>query len=269
MERAPACLRGAPPPWSVCMREPLYDTIGTGYAAVRRRDPRIYARVVEALEGCRTVLDVGAGTGSYEPEDRWVLGVEPSLEMIRQRAPNAAPCMQGFAEHLPFGDGAVDAVTAFLTIHHWSDLERGLSEAARVARRRVVILTWLPSFARALWFTDAYLPEAAALDEPRFPTLEGLERFLGPLSATPVPVPHDCVDGFFGAYWKRPAAYLDPAVRAGISVLHQVDPASLARALAALARDLRSGAWAERFAGLLDLDELDLGYRLVVAERRA
>lgn len=244
----------------------IYDRIGVGYAGVRRPDPRIHARVLAALEGCRTVVNVGAGTGSYEPADRWVLGVEPSAEMIRQRAPSAAPCIQATAESLPFVDGSVDAATAFLTIHHWTDRDRGLAEMRRIAKRRVVVFTWLTSFARDYWMNDAYLPEVAALDAGRFPTIEQIEGVIGPVTVHTIPIPHDCADGFYGAYWRRPEAFLDPRVRAGISIFQQIDRPILERALGALARDIDSGAWSARFSHVTNLQDLDLGYRLVVSE---
>jgi SAM-dependent methyltransferase len=240
----------------------LYDVIGGGYSAQRRPDPRIASAIVRALDDAEWVLNVGAGAGSYEPVDRRVVAVEPAWSMIRQRPPAAAPVVQASAVDLPFRDGAFAAALAILTIHHWPDRARGLAELARVARRRVVVLTWDPATS-GFWLVDDYFPELLAIDRPIFPCLEELERVLGVLDVRPVPVPHDCVDGFLGAYWRRPAAYLDAAVRAGMSTftkLGEVD-AGLAR----LRRDLEDGTWTRRHGWLLERMELDLGYRLVVA----
>lgn len=240
----------------------LYDAIGGGYSAQRRPDPRIAAAIVRALDDAESVLNVGAGAGSYEPSDRHVVAVEPAWSMIHQRASAAAPAVQASAIDLPFRDGAFAATLAILTIHHWPDRARGLAELARVARRRVVVLTWDPG-PSGFWLVDDYFPELVAIDRPIFPTLADFERAWGALDVRPVPVPHDCVDGFLGAYWRRPEAYLDAAVRAGMSTftkLRDVD-AGLAR----LRSDLADGTWRRRHGHLLERTELDLGYRLVVA----
>jgi SAM-dependent methyltransferase len=237
----------------------LYDTIGRDYAQRRRTDPRIAARVVAALEGVGSVVNVGAGTGSYEPVDRPVLAVEPSRVMIRQRRPGTAPAICASASDLPLRDASFDAALAVLTLHHWSDLERGLEELRRAARRRVVILTCDPSF-EGFWLTD-YLPEILEIDRRVLPPLSVLEHHLGRLVTIDVPIPHDCTDGFLGAYWRRPHAYLRPDVRSAISIfakLRDVEPG-----LAALRADLASGEWLRRYGHLLERSELDLGYRLV------
>ena len=240
----------------------LYDRIGRTYAETRRPDPRIDAAIRRALGGATSVVNVGAGAGSYEPPQT-VLAVEPSAVMIAQRPAGLAPAVQAAAEAIPLEDGAVDAALAVLTIHHWPDLERGFAEMRRVARR-IVVLTWDPGMAREFWLSAAYLPDdAVEWDVARCPTLETVARLIGPgAEVTPVPVPHDCSDGFFGAFWRRPEAYLDPVVRAGISNLAQFGDA-LAPAFDRLAADLESGEWHRRHAGLLGLDELDLGYRIV------
>lgn len=240
----------------------IYDEIGRTYASTRRPDPRIEAAVRAALGDARTVVNVGAGTGSYEPPQT-VLAVEPSAAMIAQRPEGAAPAVQAAAEHLPLPDGAYDAALAILTIHHWADPALGVSELRRVARR-VVVLTWDPGYAEAFWLVRDYLPESAAFDRGRMPSIAQVRGWMGGADVTPVPVPHDCVDGFFGAFWRRPEAYLDPRVRAGISNLAQLG-APVDRAVAALRADLASGAWHERNRGLLRLEELDLGYRLLAS----
>ncbi|HEX8262182.1 MAG TPA: class I SAM-dependent methyltransferase [Allosphingosinicella sp.] len=238
-----------------------YDRIGLNYAQLRKPDPRIAAAIDGALGGARSVLNVGAGAGSYEPAGREVTALDPSIEMIRQRSAPAAAVVQGRAEELPFGDDSFDAAMAALTVHHWSDRPEGLREIRRVTRGPVVILAYDPGF-RGFWLTD-YLPELIGLDEAQMPRLTEYEKWLGPVTIVPVPIPHDCTDGFLCAYWRRPAAYLDPRARAAMSsfwALGDVSPA-----LARLEADLESGAWAERYGGLLALDEHDCGYRLVVA----
>jgi SAM-dependent methyltransferase len=237
-----------------------YDTIGVNYAELRRPDPRIARVIAEALGPARTVLNVGAGTGSYEPDDRVVTAVEPSREMILKRRPAAARAIQASADDLPFGDGSFDAAMAVLTVHHWPDKAAGLAEMRRVTRGRIVLFTYDP--AHRPWLTD-YLPELAVLDEAQMPAMADYERWLGPVEITPVLVPHDCIDGFLYAYWRRPEAYLDAHIRSGSSSFWAIGNAEAG--LRALGDDLESGAWARRHASLLALDAYDAGYRLVVA----
>lgn len=239
-----------------------YDRIGIHYAELRRPDPRIEARIAQALGSAQTVLNVGAGAGSYEPRDRQVTALEPSIEMIRQRPASAAPVIQGKAEELPFDDDSFDASMAVLTVHHWSDKAKGLREMRRVTRGRIVILTYDPAF-RDFWLAD-YIPELVALDEAQMPPLTAYQQWLGPVSIAPVPIPHDCTDGFLSAYWRRPQAYLDERVRAAISSFWVIGDVS--DALRRLREDLASGAWAARYGHLLELDSRDCGYRLVVAQ---
>ncbi|MGO1118117.1 class I SAM-dependent methyltransferase [Rhodovibrionaceae bacterium A322] len=239
----------------------IYDTIGINYADLRRPDARIAARIGAALGSAETVLNVGAGAGSYEPRDRQVTALEPSAKMIAQRPAGAAPCVQGFAEDLPFEGGAFDAVMAVLTVHHWSDQARGLRELRRVARGPVVILTFDPDF-QGFWLAD-YLPELISLDDANMPSLNAYAPHLGPVEITTVPVPHDCSDGFLGGYWRRPAAYLDARVRSAISCFWSMN--RLEEGLARLAQDLESGGWERKYGELLTREDLDLGYRLVVA----
>jgi SAM-dependent methyltransferase len=243
------------------MSEALYDRIGVGYSGYRRPDPRIAARVEAALGECRSVLNVGAGAGSYEPRDRSVVAVEPSAEMIRQRPPAAAPVIRASAARLPFVDRSFDASLAILTVHHWPDKARGLAEMRRVARERVVVLTWDPEHA-GFWLVQDYLREIYELDRRQFPTLREIERAIGPIEAEALPVPADCTDGFLGAYWRRPAEYLDPRVRAAISTFSKLDAAA---AIARLAAELTDGTWRARHREILNRSELDVGYRLVVA----
>lgn len=242
---------------------PLYDEIGTSYAGHRRPDPRIAAHIEAALGDDHRILNVGAGTGSYEPADRDVVAIEPSRVMIEQRAPGSAPVVQGGAEALPVRDGAFDAALAVLTIHHWRDHHAGIAELRRVARRQIV-LTWDPSYNDQFWLTTEYVPTAIVADAD-VPTLDPIAGLLENPRIVAVPIPYDCTDGFYAAYWRRPEAYLDPAVRAGISLFPRMDQGDLARGIERLRADLESGEWHRRHADLLDRDELDLGYRLVVA----
>ena len=240
----------------------LYDQIGVNYRSHRRPDPRIAAAIVDALGPARTVLNVGAGAGSYEPTDRRVLAVEPSPEMIRQRPPGAAPVVQASATALPFADRAFDATLAVLTVHHWPDRARGLAELRRVARERAVILTW-EADAAPFWLVDEYFPELLTIDRSIFEPIDALRRMLGPIEVRPVAVPHDCVDGFLGAYWRRPEAYLDPAVRGAMSTFTKIG--DVEPGVERLRRDLADGTWRRRHGELLGRESLDLGYRLIVA----
>ncbi|HEX6688150.1 MAG TPA: methyltransferase domain-containing protein [Solirubrobacterales bacterium] len=251
------------------MTDAAYDRIGVGYTQARRTDPTIAARIVEALGDARTVLNVGAGTGSYEPADREVTAVEPSAEMISQRPPGAAPVVQASAEALPFEDDSFDAAMAIVSDHHWRDRGAGLREMARVARHRVLLLNADPSLALEFWLTRDYLPGFASLIPERY-RHKGhwraeLESLLGKIDVQPVPVPHDCLDGFYQAYWRRPSAYCDKRIRHGISVFHRLPEDKVAAAMERLRRDLDDGTWKERNARLLDLSELDVGLRLVTA----
>jgi SAM-dependent methyltransferase len=211
------------------------------------------------------VLNVGAGTGSYEPAELEVTAVEPSAVMRAQRPPGAAPAVDATAERLPFGDDSFDAAMSVLSIQHWRDPDRGLAELRRVARGRVVLFAWEPATLDDSWLVRDYLPEFSEL-VPAGYTLDDAAAALGGGRIEPVPIPHDCRDGFLHAYWRRPRAYLDPQVRAGISVFHFLGEDVVERALARLAADLDSGEWERRNADLLELEQLDLGYRLVVTE---
>src|SRR5688572_15478037 len=240
-----------------------YDRIGIDYSELRKPDPRIAALIENALGPAETILNVGAGTGSYEPTGRQVTAVEPSLQMIRQRRSEAARVIQGCAEELPFDDDSFDASMAILTVHHWPDKERGLRELRRVTRGRIVLLTFDPSH-RGAWLTE-YLPELAALDEVQMPVMSDYEKWLGSVQISPVPIPHDCTDGFLHAYWRRPAAYLDARIRSGSSSFWSIKSAE--EGLARLREDLERGDWGRRYSELLTLDACDVGYRLVISTR--
>jgi SAM-dependent methyltransferase len=238
-----------------------YDIIGKDYAELRKPDRRI-ARIIEsALGSAQTVLNVGAGTGNYEPTDRSLIAAEPSVAMIRKRSPAAAKVVQASADDLPFDDKSFDASMAILTIHHWPDKEAGLREMLRVTRGRIVLLTFDPT--QRPWLTD-YLPKLAELDEAQMPTMVDYERWLGSVQIRPVLVPHDCSDGFLYATGAGPAAYLDTRIQSGSSSFWAISNAEAG--LQNLRRDLESGEWERHYAELLTLDEYDAGYRLVVAD---
>jgi SAM-dependent methyltransferase len=245
--------------------EAVYDAIGQRYHQTRQPDPRLAQAIRAALGEVRTVLNVGAGTGSYEPTDLPVVAVEPALTMIQQRPAGAAPVVQAVAEYLPWADAAFDATLAILTVHHWRDRAAGLAELRRVARQRVVVLTWDPAYGETFWLTREYFPAILALDVPRFPSLSTFAGSLGDFTVHPLLIPHDCQDGFLGAFWQRPGAYLDPNIRRAISGFAQLPPAVVEAGLARLAADLSSGHWQARFGWLCQHTSLDLGYRLIVA----
>ncbi|MDT0265814.1 MerR family transcriptional regulator [Streptomyces sp. DSM 44915] len=243
----------------------LYEVIGADYPATRRTEPRIAAQVNAALGDARTVLNVGAGTGSYEPADREVVAVEPSAVMRARRPPGAAPCVAAHAEHLPFPDQSFDAAMAFSTVHHWRDPLAGLREMRRVARR-VVVFTHDASEAgwrQRFWLIRDYLPEVAGLVAGR-PSVVDLARAVGG-RLEPVLIPWDCADGFFEAHWRRPEGYLHEPVRRAVSMWTRVGPAAERRAVRELGADLDSGRWAERNRDLVELDAAELGLRLLIA----
>jgi SAM-dependent methyltransferase len=244
-----------------------YDAIGDGYAGYRRADPRIAAAVHDALGDARSVVNVGAGTGSYEPRDRPVIPIEPSRAMALQRDPALAPAVFGVAESLPLADGTVDAAMAVLTIHHWADVSRGLTELLRVTRRRIVLLTVDVDVEADMWLLRDYLPEIVERDRREFPAIARIVAELqAPTRVIPVPVPADCHDGFLLAFWNRPEAVLDPGARAATSGFARTDRTRETEAVTRLERDLATGAWDARHGHLRGLAELDLGLRLVVAE---
>lgn len=250
------------------MPRAAYDEIGVGYARHRQPDPRIQAAIASALGAARTVLNVGAGTGSYEPTERCVVAIEPSSAMIAQRPRGAAPCVQGRAESLPFGDGAFDAGMALLTVHHWATPRDGLRELARVARG-VVVFCFDPTLHNDFWLWRDYIPAIAHLRTTAgAPSVEEIASCIDADQVETVVVPHDCVDGFGWAYWRRPEAYLDEGVRRGISGFGLAPPNDVRSGLDRLRADLASGAWHEKYGSLLDLDAIDGGFRLIVRHMR-
>jgi SAM-dependent methyltransferase len=264
MPRAARCKRAAQdsPLRPEATAGALYDAIGHTYSGARTTEPRIARVIWQALGDARSVLNVGAGTGSYEPCDRDVTAVEPSAVMRAQRPPGAAPCVAARAESLPFPDDTFDAAMAVLSDHHWRDPIAGLLEMRRVARR-VVVFQWDNLLIPRFWLVRDYVPEYISLGRGR-PTLAARAAAIG-ADMTPVPIPWDCVDGFFHAYWRRPEAYLQESVRRGTSFWTRVGVEAERRAVAALAADLASGAWQRRNHHLVGLAEADLGARLLVA----
>jgi len=246
-----------------------YERNGLGYAALRRPDPRIAAYIHRALGGARTVLNVGAGAGSYEPDDRYVVAVEPSAAMRAQRPSQRVPAMDATAERLPFDDDSFDAVMATLTVHQWSDPDTGLQEMRRVSRGVVAILTFDAPALQDFWLCD-YLPEVIAVEQQRFPAISRIVHALGgSAEVTPLPIPHDCTDGFGEAYYARPEAFLDADVRAAQSGWVLADADAVRRGVDKLAADLSSGVWDERHGALRQQPERIGAVRLIVARPEA
>jgi SAM-dependent methyltransferase len=243
----------------------LYDELGKSYTATRRADPRIYAHIARALDDATSVVNIGAGTGSYEPPQT-IAAVDPSLTMLSQRPADAAPVVQAVAEHLPLRANCADAAMAILTVHHWRDVEAGIAEMRRVARRRIVIFTSQFDKISRFWLLAEYLPAALDLERQQAVPVELLTSLLDRPRVEPVTIPHDCEDGFGVAYWRRPEAYLDPLVRSGISLLSRTDPDQLRSGLTRLADDLESGRWQREHADLVERDSLDLGFCLVIGD---
>jgi SAM-dependent methyltransferase len=247
------------------MEQPLYDQIGRQYTSTRRPDARIAAAILGALGDADSVVNVGAGAGAYEPVGRSLVAVEPSWQMIRQRSGGGLLVVQASAEALPFPAGRFDAALAVLTLHHWADWRRGLGEMKRVADR-LVIFTIEPREVGNFWLTEAYFPEIAGLDRGRCPSVDEIVEYLGNCRVNHVAIPHDCDDGFLAAFWRRPEAYLDPRVRAGMSGFALLEQDVVDRGVARLKSDLESGDWERRFGHIRALEALDVCYRLLVTD---
>jgi SAM-dependent methyltransferase len=250
---------------------PVYDTIGLGYVAHRRPDPR-WVAVIDHHVGAGAgagglVVNVGAGTGSCEPTDCAVLAVEPSSVMVAQRLAGAAPAVRASASALPLRSGRADVALAILTVHHWDDAAAGLAELCRIAPQRLVLAIDFEMHAN-FWLLEEYLPEVGDHTRRCGPASGEIAAAIGATTSVPLLVPRDMEDGVLGAYWCRPEAYLDPGVRANCSGLALADPAVVARGIERLDADLANGAWHERHAELDDFDAMDLGYRLLVADAR-
>jgi SAM-dependent methyltransferase len=248
------------------MSRPAYNRIGSNYSDFRRPDPRLEAAIWAALGDARSIVNVGAGTGSYEPRDREVIAVEPSPVMIAQRPAGAAVAIEGVAESLPLEDKSVDAAMGVLTIHHWNDLDAGLAELRRVARCRIVLVTLDAAAIAKAWIVKDYFPKAGELDREVMPTMTALRNRLPGAEIEPLPVPRGCLDGFTIARWDRPELLLDPEVRRASSIWHRMPAEATERGLERLRADLESGRWDEKYGHLRTQAELDIGLRLVRAE---
>ncbi|MDY6843554.1 MAG: class I SAM-dependent methyltransferase, partial [Thermodesulfobacteriota bacterium] len=239
-----------------------YDQLAEQYRSYRRPDPRIAARIQFHIDKAKRVLNVGAGMGSYEPENCNIVAIEPSHEMITRRKNSKATLIQGVAENLPFRDNVFDISMGILTIHHWSDIVSGLKEMARVSKNKLILFTWI-GYGNEFWLEN-YIPEIKGVDYKLFPSLAELERILGDISVETIEIPYDCSDGFMCAYWRRPEAYLDPRVRKAISTFSRIP--DIQERVERLQNDIYSGAWRQKHSHLLGKESLDLGYRLVVCE---
>lgn len=246
-----------------------YDAIGRKYARTRREDPHIREQVERALGAARTVVNVGAGAGSYEPVDRHVVAIEPSDTMALQRPRSLAPALRASAGHLPLRDESVDAAMTILSLHHWdAEQERGVRELRRVAAGPVVILTYDPRVSSEMWLMKAYFPEVAELDLRIFPLPERLVEWLGGDAAvSTVPISRDTPDWHLGSFWAHPERVLDEDARAATSGFARASPDVVERVASAVRRDLEDGTWDARYGHLRKLSEYDAGLRLIVANR--
>jgi SAM-dependent methyltransferase len=244
------------------LMDAIYDRIGVGYRRLRRPDPRLASLIGDAIGDALTVVNVGAGAGSYEPAHPWVVAVEPSSVMLAQH-PGRTRVRAG-AEALPFPDRTFDAAMAIMTIHHWQDLRRGLAEMQRVARRQVVF-TWDPEHHQELWIVAEYLPEIRAIERSRFRPLTEVARLMGAHTISVFEIPHDFRDGYQPAFWRRPEAYLDADIRSASSTFAQLAASVVEPAIRRLESDLASGRWVRRHNDLLTRESMDYGYRLLVA----
>jgi len=248
------------------MPAPRYDTLGTTYIATRREDPELARQIHAALGAGRTLLNVGAGTGAYEPRGRTVMAVDPSPVMVAQRPADAAPAVLATAERLPFIDGSFDAAMALHTVHHWDDPAAGLAEMRRVARR-VVVVAGDAQVIDSLWLTADYFPGMAFGARRDVHPRAIAQRLGGQTDIRPLRVPAGCIDGFPEAFLARPEAYLDPEVRRNISTFRLLADDQVAAGIARLRRDLESGAWDARYGDLRRLPYLDTGLRIVISDR--
>jgi len=245
---------------------PRYDAIGVGYAVTRREDPGFREQIHAALGDARTVVNVGAGTGSYEPSDRHVIAIEPSDVMAAQRSLERPPALRSGAARLPLRDASVDAAMAVLTIHHWDhERQQGVTELRRVTRGPIVIVTYDPEVSGQMWLMAEYLPEVAALDREIFPSIDVVAQWLGGTTVVqPMPIPCDTPDWMLGSFWAHPERVLEPTARAATSGFARMDPVLVDRVVTDVSRDLQSGEWDKRFGHLRQLSEHDVGLRLLI-----
>lgn len=237
-----------------------YDQIGINYAQKRKSDPRIAAQISERLEGANSVLNIGAGAGSYEPKDLDLVALEPSLEMIKQRPFDAHPVVQGIAELLPFPDHSFSHALTILSMHHWTDQELAFSEINRVATDKFIAVSWNPD-SEPFWLTRDYFLEIVDMDRDNFPSISLFKDHFDHVKIEPLFIPEDCTDGFLAAYWKRPSAYLDPAVRNSISSFAKMG--DISETLTQLESDINSGQWHQKNASILNESQIDAGYIII------
>ncbi len=245
----------------------LYDRIGGAYSHARRPDPFIQDQINKHIGPTDSVVNIGAGTGSYEPLEITTAAVDASITMLKQRRPDAAPSILAIAEALPFQSNAFSVAMSVLSCHHWRSRETAFAEMARVVTDRIVFVTWDPAH-EGFWLTRDYFPDILALDRKIFPAISEFEHAFGDIKVEPLLIPHDCLDGFLGAYWRRPEAYLDESVRGGMSTFGRIDVKACSKGLQRLEQDLKTGAWHRKHAKLMKLDACDLGYRIVAAPVR-
>ncbi|MCB9077177.1 MAG: class I SAM-dependent methyltransferase [Anaerolineaceae bacterium] len=245
--------------------DPIYDDIGINYSVTRCTDPKIAQQLYAELQGATRIVNIGAGTGSYEPENIDLVAVEPSSKMIAQRTMGSHPVEQAFAEKLPFDNRSFSHAMTVLSMHHWENRPLAFSEINRVATEKFVTITWDPH-SEPFWLTRDYFPEIHEMDRQIFPDLDELNEYFDEVTMRPLPIPSDCQDGFFAAFWKRPAAYLSHQVRQSMSPFAKIK--DLSAGLQKLEDDLASGVWAKNNHAILDLSSLDVGYRLISAKVR-
>jgi SAM-dependent methyltransferase len=243
-----------------------YDKDGVRYSARRQTEPAIAHYIHAALHNAKTILNVGAGAGSYEPEDRYFISVEPSVSMRAQRLSNHKnPALTGRADNLPFDDKSFDAATAFLTIHHWPDIKKGLSELRRVARHQIIIMTFDPDALDFFWNAE-YFPEVIEVEKQRYPTIDRLLDMLGGKTAVhDIPVPLDCVDGFQEAFYGRPEAFLDKEVRNAMSAWGFISEEHQELMVKRLSDDLQSGEWDRKYGHLRTQPTFSGALRLIIS----
>lgn len=243
----------------------IYDKIGIDYAQKRQSDPRIASQILEKLKGAKRIVNIGAGTGSYEPKHMDLIAIEPSQEMIKQRPENAHKVIQGSAESLPLPDQSFSHALTILSMHHWKNRELAFKEINRVATDKFVAVSWNPE-SKPFWLTRDYFPEMIEVDRQIFPSVRELETNFDNVEVCPLLIPEDCIDGFLAAYWKRPSAYLNKAVRQSISSFSKLD--NINTGLEKLEFDLETGSWHKTNRSILNKTTLDTGYIIISAKTK-
>jgi SAM-dependent methyltransferase len=243
----------------------LYDAIGINYSVTRCTDPKIAKQLYAEFQGATRIVNIGAGTGSYEPDNVELVAVEPSSEMISQRKPGSHRVEKASAEKLPFDDGSFSHAITVNSMHHWKDRALAFSEINRVATERFVAITWDPS-SEPFWLTRDYFPEIYEMDKRIFPDMKEFDGYFDQVKVRPLQIPSDCQDGLLAAFWKRPEAYLSSKVRQSISPFAKIE--NLSEGLRKLEDDLATGAWAKNNHAILSQSSLDVGYKIISARVR-